>query len=1196
MIRGRPESEPSGGSMSRQLVSGVVLFFFVGLLTAGTGQFIEAPQFQVGTNPQAVAVGDFNADGKPDLAVINSTSDTLSILLGNGDGTFRTKSDYVTGITPQGVVVADFNGDGAKDVAVSNSASNKVSIFLGNGDGTFQAKVDYATGNKPIGMAAGDFNGDGHPDLVVTDAMDGSVGVLLNNGNGTFKAFVPYNTGFNPSSVVVRDFNGDGKLDIATTNNNNNSGDMVSILLGKGDGTFSFQLQYGTGKHPVSIAAGDVNGDGKLDLVVAEQSGNTVSVLLGNGDGSFSANVDYNTAPFPTGVTLGDFDGDGYLDIAVTAGNGNTVSVLLGNGDGTYKPQLSWGVGDIPYAIVVADLNGDNKLDLVVANSGSNNVSAVIGNGDGTFQTRLDYAVGPNPNWVATGDFNGDGNIDLAVVTSNCPSYPSCGPGSVSIVLGNGDGSFQAPSHFSTGTDTDPYAVAVADLNGDGKLDLAVTNYITGTIGIMLGVGDGTFPTHSDYPVGSEPTSVAIADLNGDGNPDVVVPNFHSNTLSVLFGNGDGSFKSAVSYATGNGPISVAAADFNGDHKLDLVVVNESENDVGILLGNGNGTFKAQVTYSTGAGGNPLSVQVGDFNGDNNLDLAVADFHTQQVSILIGNGDGTFQPVKAYATGANPSSVVMADFNGDGKLDLALTSTPLASSAGNLLSLLPGNGDGTFRAPTVFGTGSEAYSAAVGDFNSDGAPDLAIANGISDTVSILLNTEGTRMNVVSSGSPSIHGDSVTFTTTVQPSAAGSGFPTGTVTVRDGNTLLGSGELIAGEYSVSTSILSTGAHSISSSYSGDSTFLSHTVTITQTVEAAGTKTVLASSSNPIGVGKSVSFSATVNSTTSGTPTGMVTFTDGTVSLGTATLNSSGIATLSSPALSMGTHQVFASYSGDANFNSSTSATLNQIVGKATTTVTLTDTADLTLSATVVSETGAFPAGTVSFMDGSSQLGSATLNASGVATLTTTSLTAGSHSIIASYGGADDFDPSTSPVLNVSADFSLSASAMSPGSVTPGQPSTSTISISPINGFNSSLVSLSCSVTATASPAPTCAVGSVSLQNDNGTATLTVNTNASSAHASFMGSSATGLFAVTLLLSMVLFGGVSLQRDGRKNLISCAAFTLVFAGCLLQAACGGNTSGNRGSGQTGTPSGKYTVTVTGKTQTGVQHSATTTFTVQ
>lgn len=1182
--------------MSRQVLSGVVVFLFVGILAAAAAQFIEAPQFQAGANPQAVAVGDFNADGKPDLAVVNSTSNTLSILLGNGDGTFQAKTDYATGTAPLALVVADFDGDGMQDIAVSDSNSNKVSIFLGKGDGTFQAKVDYATGNRPLGIAAGDFNGDGHPDLVVTNALDGTVGVLLNNGNGTFKAFVPYNTGFNPSSVVVEDFNGDGKLDIAATNNNNNSGDMVSVLLGKGDGTFSFQLQYGTGSHPVSIAAGDVNGDGKLDLVVAEQSGNTVSVLLGNGDGSFRVNVDYSTAPFPTGVTLGDFNGDGHLDIAVTAGNGNTVSVLLGNGDGTYKPQLSWGVGDIPYAIFAADLNGDHKLDLVVANSGSNNVSAVIGNGDGTFQTRLDYAAGPNPNWVATGDFNGDGNIDLAVVTSNCPSYPSCGPGSVSIVLGNGDGSFQAPSHFSTGTNTDPYAVAVADFNGDRRLDLAVTNYITGTVGIMLGMGDGTFPTHTDYPVGSEPTSVAIADLNGDGKPDLVVSNFHSNKLSVLLGNGDGTFKPAVSYVTGNGPISVAAADFNGDHKLDLVVVNESDNDVGILLGNGDGTFKAQVTYSTGAGGNPLSVQVGDFNGDHNLDLAVADFHTQQVSILLGNGDGTFQPVKAYATGANPSSVVMADFNGDGKLDLALTSTPLASSPGNLLSLLLGNGDGTFGAPTVFGTGSEAYSAAVGDFNSDGAPDLAIANGISNTVSILLNTEGTRMGVVSSGSPSIYGDNVTFTTTVEASAAGSGSPTGTVTVKDGGTVLGSGALVAGQYSLSTSSLSTGPHSISSTYSGNSTFLPHSVTITQTVQAAGSNTVLASSSNPVGVGQPVSLIATVNSTTSGTPTGSVTFTEGTLSLGSAALNSSGIATLSSSTLSMGTHQISASYTGDANFNSSTSSTLNQIVGKAKTTISLSDAADLTLSATVASETGATPAGTVSFMDGTSQLGSATLNASGVATLTTTSLTAGSHSIIASYGGADDFDPSTSSALSVSADFSLSASAMSPATVTPGQPSTSTIGISPINGFNSSLVSLSCSVTATTSPAPTCAVGAVSIASDNGTATLTVNTTPSSARASFAGDSAAGWFTLALLIPIALFGGIGLQRDQGRKFISYLVFTLLIAGSLFQVACGGISNSGNGGGQTGTASGKYTVTVTGKTQTGVQHSATTTLTVQ
>lgn len=1187
--------------MSRQALSGVVLFISVGILTAAASQFLEAPQFQTGLNPQAVAVGDFNGDGKPDLAVANSANNTVSILLGNGDGTFQAKNDFLTGDKPQSIAIADFDGDGKLDIAVTNSGGNTVSILFGNGNGTFQAKVDYTTGTQPQGIAVGDFNGDGKPDVVVTNAQNGTAGVLLNKGNRTFNAMASYNTGFNPYSVVVGDFNHDGILDIATANNNNNSGDMVSILLGRGDGTFNFQLQYGNGNHPVSIATGDVNGDGYLDLVVAEQSGSTVSVLLGNGNGSFKANVDYSTAPFPTGVALGDFNGDGHLDIAVTAGNGNTVSVLLGNGDGTYQSQVNWGVGDIPYAIATADLNGDGKLDLVVANSGGNNVSAVVGNGDGTFQTRLDYAAGPNPNWVATGDFNQDGNVDLAVVNSNCPSYPSCGPSTIAIVLGNGDGSFEVPSFYSTGTDTDPYSVAVADLNGDGKPDLAVTNYATGTVSIMLNSGNplALFPSHSDVNVGSEPTSVAIADLTGGGKLDFVVSNFHDNTLSVLLGNGDGTFQKAVMYPTGKGPVSVAIGDFNNDRIPDVVVVNESDNDVGVLLGTGKGTFNPHGTYSTGTGGNPLSVQVGDFNGDGNLDLAVADFRTQQVSILLGNGNGTFQALVPYPTGANPSSVAIADFNGDGKLDLALTSTPWQGAPGNLLSLLYGNGDGTFQAPIVFGTGSEAYSAAVGDFNNDGAPDLAIANGISDTVSILLNTEGTKMSVVSSGSLSVYGDAVTFTTTVEPSSAGSGTPTGTVTVKDGATVLGSGALGAGRYSLTTSGLSTGTHSISSSYSGDSTFLPHTVTAAQIVQAAGTKSALASSSNPVGIAQSVTLAATVSSTTSGTPTGTVTFMSGAVSLGSSPLNSSGIATFSTSTLSMGTDQITASYSGDANFNSSISPILSQVVGKATTTVTLSDTSDLTLTATVASQTGASPAGTVSFMDGTSQLGTATLNINGVAALTITSLTAGPHSITASYSGGGDFDPSTSSALNVNADFGLSASAMLPASVTPGQPSTSTISVSSINGFNSSLVSLSCSVTATSSPAPTCAVGTVSVTSDNGAATLTVNTTSSSARASFVGDSPTGWFALALLIPVVVFGGISIQRDQRRKIISCMVFTLLLAGCLFQAACGGSSgSGNNGGGggQTGTPSGTYTVTVTGKTQTGVQHSVTTMFTVQ
>ncbi len=1184
--------------MLRRVLSGVIFFHVFGVLTASAAQFVEAPQFQAGTNPQGVAVGDFNGDNKLDLAVVNSTSNTISILLGNGDGTYQARKDYVTGTTPQGIAIADYSGDGVLDIAVTDSASDSVSILLGNGDGTFQTKVDYATGNKPIGIAVGDFNGDGNPDLVVTNAKDDSVGILLGNGNGTFKAPASYSTGFNPCSVVVGDFNGDGKLDIATANNNGNAKNMVSVFVGKGDGTFSNQLQYGTGNHPISIATGDVNGDGKLDLVVANQVSNSVSVLLGNGDGSFQANVDYGTAPFPTSVAVGDFRGDGFLDIAVTAGNGNTVSVLLGNGDGTFKPQNSWGVGDIPYAIVAADVDRDNKLDLVVANSGDDNVSVVMGNGDGTFQTRLDYAAGPNPNWVATGDFNGDGIVDLAVVTNNCPVYPSCGPGSISIVLGNGDGTFQPPSLYSTGSNTDPYSAAVADLNGDGKLDLAVTNYATGTVSVMLGVGDGTFPTHVDYPVASEPTSVSIADLNNDSKPDLVVSNFHSNSVSVLIGNGDGSFKVAQSYATGNGPISVAAADFNGDHTLDLVVVNETDNNVSVLLGNGDGTFKPQLTYSTGAGGNPLSVIVGDFDRDGSLDLAVADFHTQQVSVLLGNGDGTFQAVKAYPTGANPSSVVMADFNSDGKVDLALTSTPLASAPGNVVSLLLGNGDGTFSAPAVFGTGSEAYSAAVADFNGDGAADLAVANGISNTVSILLNARGTRIGVVSSGNPSFYGQAATFTATVNASVNGT--PTGSVNFLDGSTSLGSSPLNgAGIATLTTTSLSLGSHNITAAYKGDSNFNARTSpALMQVVQTGNTSAALLSSQNPSSYGQSIVLTAQISSASSGSPTGTVTFSCGNTTLGSVAVNSNGVATLSTATLPVGTDSITAAYGGDGSFSAATSSPMGQVVQKANSTTALSYSANLKLVANVTPATSGMTTGSVTFMDGKTQLGTAQLDASGTAIFTTSALPAGVNSMSAAFSGDGNFNASTSQPVNVTADFNIAASAMSPPSLTAGQTSTSEITITPLNGFDLLGVGLMCSIAPQVTPPATCYVGSLSFTNGTGTAALTVSTTADAAARASLGSMRPSGLAIALALVMpaLLFSN-ALGRGQSRRSLSLAIFALVLAGSLFQAACAGGTSTSSGDGgkQSGTPSGNYTITLTG-TANETQHTTTTSLTVK
>jgi hypothetical protein len=1007
--------------MSRRTLSGLVFYVMSGALLAHASQFLEAPQYPTGTNPQAVAVGDFNGDGNLDLAIANSTSNTISVLLGKGDGTFGLKVDYATGSSPQGVAVGDFNGDGHLDLAVTNSASNTVSVFLGNGDGTFQPKVDYATGKGPHGVAVGDFNGDGDLDIVVTNATDGTAGVLLGKGNGTFNAEVAYNTGFNPSSVAVGDFNGDGILDLAVANNNNNN--VVSVLLGNGNGTFQADLQYATGNTPVSVALADFNGDGNLDIAVADQQGNAVSILLGDGKGAFATHVEYPTAAFPTAVTVGDFNGDGKPDVAVSAGNGNTISVLWGNGDGTFQPQLNCGAGDIPYSVVAGDFNNDGKTDLAVANSGANSVSVILNNGNETFQARTDYPAGLSPYSVSTADFNGDGFLDLAVANSNCPSFPNCGPGTISILLGNGNGTFQAPSQYSTGTGTDPYSVAVGDFNGDKIPDLAVANYATNTVSILLGVGDGTFLTHTDFPVGSEPASVATGDFNADGKLDLVVANFHSNTVSVLLGNGDGTFKSAADYNVGHGPVSVAVGDFNGDQKLDLVVVNETDNNASVLLGNGDGTFQAQVAYPTGVGGNPLSVVIGDFNGDNNLDLAVADFQTQQVSVLLGNGDGTFQPVKAYSTGANPSSIVIADFNGDGKLDLALTSTPLGNSPGNLVSLLLGNGDGTFGSPALFGTGSEAYSAAVGDFNGDGATDLAVANGISDTVSLLLNTQGTAMTVASSSNPSAWGQSVTFTTTVLASVSnGTAAPKGSVTVKNGTTVIGSGALVNGTFSLSTATLPVGADALSAVYSGDSNYQSRTLGLTQTVQSTGTSTALLSSANPSNPNQSVTFTATVTSNTTGEPTGRVTFLDGTSTLGTASVNGSGVATFSISTLSVGTHSITAAYGGDSNFNASTSPLLSQAVQGNTSTALnssanpSTESQSVMFTAAVSSVDGIAPTGTVKFMDGTTPLGTSTLNGSSIATLSISTLSVGAHSITAIYGGDTNSDPSTSPVLS------------------------------------------------------------------------------------------------------------------------------------------------------------------------------------
>jgi hypothetical protein len=322
-----------------------------------------------------------------------------------------------TGYMPKSVAVGDFNGDGIPDLAVANNGGNTVTILLGNGDGTFTSTtVSPATGSNPISIASGDFNGDGKADLAIANQVSGTVTILLGNGDGTFTPAASPSTGVWPTSIAVGDFNGDGIPDLAIANAES---DTVTILLGNGDGTFTPAASPSTGVWPTSIAVGDFNGDGKLDLAATNVESNTVTILLGNGDGTFTANaVSPPTGIFPESIALGDFNGDGIPDLAVANQDSNTVTILLGKGDGTFMASsVSPATGYNPVSVAVGDFNGDGKSDLAVANYSTYSMTILLGNGDGTFTAGTSAPAGLSPVSIAVSDLNGTGVQDLAVVS-----------------------------------------------------------------------------------------------------------------------------------------------------------------------------------------------------------------------------------------------------------------------------------------------------------------------------------------------------------------------------------------------------------------------------------------------------------------------------------------------------------------------------------------------------------------------------------------------------------------------------------------------------------------------------------------------------------------------------------------------------------------------------------------------------------
>lgn len=703
----------------------------------GDGTFAEQVTYAVGDGPRALTVGDFNGDGITDLVIANSLSDDVSVLLGNGsaaqgDGTFAAQSSFSVGNAPWGLTTGDFNGDGITDLAISNSSSDNVSVLLGNGsagqgDGTFAAGTTFATGDSPRSVTTGDFNGDGITDLATANFQSNDLSVLLGVGDGEFSAHATFMAGEQPHSLTTGDFNRDGITDLAAANA---QGVNVSVLIGKGsgglgDGTFEQHIVYATGHYPRAIATLDFNRDGITDLVTANQGSDDLSVLLGNGsqgigDGTFAAPLTYAAGEDPVSVASGDFNKDGIPDLVTANNDNNSVLILLGDGsevvgDNTFASQITFGAGMGPRSITAGDYNGDGITDLATANRDSDDVSVLLGNGsagnnDGTFAPHVTYAVGESPEGMTIGDFNGDGIADLIVVNRDTDA--------VSVLLGQGsertgDGTFAPQVTYPVGDA--PYSVATADFNGDGITDLAVTNAGTNNISVLLGqgtggIGDGTFAAQTTYPVGMGPIGLTTGDFNSDGITDLAVTNIGFDNISVLLGNGtadvgDGTFSPQVTYPVARGPFAVTTGDFNADGITDLAVANINSNDVSILLGNGSdnagdGTFAAAVNYPVLR--NPISLATGDFNGDRITDLVVATIGSNSVSILRGNGsdgtgDGTFATPAPFAVGRLPSSVNTGDFNGDGIIDLAVS-----NEGSNTISILRNLGLGH---PSFSGTG-----------------------------------------------------------------------------------------------------------------------------------------------------------------------------------------------------------------------------------------------------------------------------------------------------------------------------------------------------------------------------------------------------------------------------------------------------------------------------------------------------------
>jgi large repetitive protein len=708
--------------------------------SAGPDQFRLSATIAAGSAPFSVVSGDFTGSGLLDLAVANESTDSVSVLLNQGDGTFGPPIPYGVGQGPVSLVAADF-GNGHVDLATANSNSDDIWVLLGNGDGTFQPQSRLGVGTSPSAIVSADFNGDGRGDLAVASAGSSDITVLLGRGDGTFQNQSTNPIGSDPTSAISVDLNHDGNDDIVTADYSSND---VSVIMGNGDGTFSAAQFFPAGVHPTAVVAGDFNGDGRLDLAVTDAggtggAGEGVSILLGNGDGTFTFAGSYSTGALPLSIVAGDFTGNGILDLAVANVDSNDVTILFGDGLGAFPTIAQFPLGsqaDVPISIVAGYFTADAALDLAVGEQSSDSVSILVGDGHGGFAVLPPIPVLPigsldgQPSVLeelVAGDFLGNGSLQLAALSVGSDS---AGTDQLSI-LENSGAAFDVLPPIVVGTGLSPTSMVTGDFFGTSAVDLAITDQYSGTVSLLQGDGHGGFANQSTLTVGTEESlnAMAVGDFSGSGLSDLAIATEGPDSVVIELNEGNGQFTQpdSVGLAMRNTPV---LADFSGDGLLDAAIV-DGAGDILLRRGlpNEPDSFAPPVTINSGRPSRDIAAVV---TKDGTL-LASVDANDNFVSLYaIGNDSAGLFGV--LATGAEPAQIVSADLMTDGRDDLVIR-----NAGDGTLTVYMANPEGGFLPPETIAVGPGISNVTVADVNQDGLLDLLLANQTAGEVEIILN-------------------------------------------------------------------------------------------------------------------------------------------------------------------------------------------------------------------------------------------------------------------------------------------------------------------------------------------------------------------------------------------------------------------------------------------------------------------------